>query len=104
MAAPEKMLKPELIKEVRQLRQAVKLLTRQLEEKKDESGEIKGDLKAPVFFQKADDGEFYTGIASINLNQLTSVKNHGNLRHMAEQRILVYCEDVMYDQKYKGDK
>lgn len=104
MAAPEKMLKPELIKEVRQLRQAVKLLQRQLEEKKDENGEIKGDVNAPVFFQKQKDGDYFTGIAKVDLNQLTEVQNHGKLRHMGEFRINKYCAHELYNQIYEGEK
>ena len=98
MAAPENMLKPALIKEVRELRQAVKLLNRQLEEKKDDSGEISGDIKAPVFYFDDKSRRFITAVANVNLNQLTEIKEHGVQRHMAEQRVLVYCEDVLYSQ------
>lgn len=93
------MKKEDLIKEVRKLRQDVKLLAKQLEVKTDESGEFKGDLKVPVFYLDNKTNRFITGIADISITQLDEIQEHGTSRHLAEQRILMYCEDTLYDQE-----
>ncbi len=104
MKAPEQMLKKELVPLVRDLQQQVKILTKQLEEKKDDKGEIKGDLKAPVFYFDDVTKRFITAVANVNLNQLSEIQEHGTARHMAEHRCVVYCEDEMFLQRYEGDK
>jgi len=104
MAAPEQMLKKDLVKAYRQLTQEVKLLTRQLEEKKDDTGEIKGDIKLPAFYFDEDQRRFITAIAHVNLNQLSNIKEHGVARHMAEHETVVYMEDILFLQNYSKEK
>lgn len=98
MASPESMIKKDLVKAYRELQQELKILKKQLGETKDESGEVKGDLSAPVFFFDEENHRFITAIAKVGLGQLTEVQQHEGQRHMAEQRVLMYCEDTMYNQ------
>jgi len=104
MAAPENMNKPDLVKEVRRLRQEAKLLKRQIEEKTNDEGSVIGDVKAPVFYFDNKTNKYITAIASVNLNQLSEIMTHPQGRHMAEHRIVKYCEEVLYFQEFKGDK